>query len=136
MPDENAGKGTPEDPSAKKVDEEWKKKAREEKSKTAGAETGAPPGEGESAGRPRGAPPKPDFALFVTGLATQAMMHMGAIENPATGKREVDLEAVKYMIDLLELIEEKTKGNLTEEESQVLGTMLYDLRVRYVAAVG
>ena len=109
----------------KRVDEDWKKQAQEEKKM---AEQKA-----KEAGR-RGPMPKPDFAMFVTGLATQALIHLGEMEHPVTKKREKNLEEAKYTIDLLEMLEEKTQGNLSADEKRYLDQVLYDLRMRFVAS--
>ena len=109
----------------KKVDEEWKRQAAEEKAKADQAQAKEPA---------RGPLPKPDFMMFLAGLATQALIHLGEIEHPATKKKETNLEEAKYSIDLLEMLEQKTKGNLTPEEKRYLDQLLYDLRMRYVAA--
>jgi len=86
-------------------------------------------------GRPRGRPlPPPSLKTFLSGLAGQVLIHLGLFENPLTGKREVDLEQAKYSIDLLQILQDKMKGNLTEEEDKLLRSILYDLRMRYVEA--
>jgi hypothetical protein len=72
-----------------------------------------------------------NFATFVMGLTTQALMHLGEIAEQ--GQPSVpDLPAAKQMIDLLGILREKTKGNLDPDEDQLLASMLYDLRMRYV----
>ncbi len=117
----------------KKVDEEWKKRAQEEKEKlSAGAAAKKEP---QSTAPP---PPLPeaDFAQFVTGLATQALMHLGELEHSASGKKETSLEQTRYLIDILQMLEEKTRGNLTDEENKILTGLLNDLRWRYVNASG
>jgi hypothetical protein len=111
--------------SDKRVDEGWKKQAQDEKKVADQQPKEAPSG---------GPLPKPDFAMFVTGLATQALIHLGEMAHPVTKKREKNLEEAKYTIDLLEMIEEKTKGNLTPEEKRYLDQILYDLRMRFVAS--
>ena len=111
--------------SDKKVDEDWKRQAAEEKAKA--AQEQPKPG-------PSGPLPKPNFSMFLAGMATQALIHLGEIEHPLTKKKEVDLEEAKYSIDLLEMLEEKTKGNLTPEEKRYLDEVLYDLRMRFVSA--
>jgi len=108
----------------KRVDEEWKKQAAAEKAQA--DQEQAKPG-------PRGPLPKPNFAMFLAGLATQALIHLGEIEHPHTKKKEVNLDEAKYTIDLLEMFEEKTKGNLTPDEKRYLDELLYDLRMRFVA---
>lgn len=102
----------------------------------------SPPG-GEptrAQGQPRspGAPPpeKMNFASFLISLGTQAFMHLGDIPNPATQQREKDLGAVKQMIDLLGMLQGKTKGNLTGEEERLLQQLLFDLRMRFVREAG
>ncbi len=71
------------------------------------------------------------FSTFVMGLFTQALMHLGEVADP-DGKVDRDLPAAKQMIDLLGILRDKTKGNLDAAEEQLLGSMLYDLRMRYV----
>jgi hypothetical protein len=77
-----------------------------------------------------------DFASFLISLGTQAFMHLGDIPNPLTQKREKDVAAAKHMIDLLGLLEAKTKGNLTGDEEGLLRQLLFDLRMRYVRETG
>jgi Domain of unknown function (DUF1844) len=72
------------------------------------------------------------FSTFVMGLTTQALMHLGEIPDPVHQSVHHDLPAAKQMIDLLGILREKTKGNLDAAEEQLLGEMLYDLRMRYV----
>ena len=72
------------------------------------------------------------FSTFVMGLTTQALMHLGEIPDPMHDQISRDLPAAKHMIDLLAILRDKTKGNLDAAEEQLLGNMLYDLRMRYV----
>ena len=75
------------------------------------------------------------FAAFVLSLAHTAAVHFGDIPDPVSGeKSEVNLPAAQQMIDILALLEEKTRGNLTAEERQFLDQILYELRLRYVEA--
>ena len=75
------------------------------------------------------------FAGFVLSLATTAAVHFGDIADPNTGERvEPDLLAAHQMIDLIALLQEKTKGNLTPDESKLVDDLLYELRMRYVQA--
>jgi len=75
------------------------------------------------------------FAGFVISLATTAAVHFGDIADPNTGERqEPDLIAAHQMIDLISLLQEKTKGNLTADESKLVDDLLYELRMRYVQA--
>ncbi len=73
------------------------------------------------------------FASLVMMFNSQAMMAMGKLANPVTGKVERELQAAQFMIDLLEMLDERTKGNLTDEESRMLTTTLRDLRLNYVS---
>jgi hypothetical protein len=75
-----------------------------------------------------------DFTTFCLSLASSAMMHLGLVPYPETGKAEKQLPMAKQTIDILALLEEKTRGNLTAEESKLLETVLYDLRIRFVEA--
>jgi hypothetical protein len=75
------------------------------------------------------------FAGFVISLATTAAVHFGDIADPHTGERqEVDLVAAHQMIDLISLLQDKTKGNLTADEAKLVDDLLYELRMRYVQA--
>ena len=75
------------------------------------------------------------FSTFVLGLSTQALLHLGEIEDPTTGSRNCDLLAAKQMIDILGVLDAKTRGNLEQNEEELLGGVLYDLRMRYVELV-
>jgi hypothetical protein len=72
------------------------------------------------------------FSTFVFSLNTSALVHLGDYPDPATGKNEVDLPLAKQTIDLIALLEEKTRGNLTKDEESLIKHILYDLRLRYV----
>jgi Domain of unknown function (DUF1844) len=75
------------------------------------------------------------FAGFVISLATTAAVHFGDIPDPHTGERhDADLVAAHQMIDLISLLQEKTKGNLTADEAKLVADLLYELRMRYVQA--
>jgi hypothetical protein len=77
------------------------------------------------------------FTGFVISLASTAAIHFGDIPDPVTGQpSEVDLVGAAQMIEILSLLDEKTRGNLTAEERQVLEQVLYELRLRYVEASG
>jgi hypothetical protein len=79
--------------------------------------------------------PALDFTSFVISLATTAAIHFGDLVDPATGTPpEPNLDGAAQMIDILSLLEEKTRGNLTPEERQVLEQVLYELRLRFVQA--
>lgn len=77
--------------------------------------------------------PALNFVAFVMSLAHTAAVHFGDIPDPVTGQTgRANLQAAQQMIDILSLLEEKTRGNLTAEERQLLEQLLYELRVRFV----
>ena len=78
--------------------------------------------------------PPVDFHTFVISLGSSALLHLGELEHPETGKPEPDLVLAKHTIDVLAMLREKTRGNLTEPEGSLLESLLYDLRLRFVAA--
>lgn len=80
--------------------------------------------------------PKPDFVGFVLSLANTAMLNLGVIPNPMGGDTEVNLEGARQMIDFLEILDEKTRGNLTEEEERLLKQILAELRMQFIGVAG
>ena len=87
------------------------------------------------ANAPQHEPERPmDFKTLVFSFATTAMIQLGILANPGTGKAEKDLPAAKQTIDVLEILSLKTKGNLDNEESQLLEASLYDLKMSYLQA--
>lgn len=96
------------------------------------AEQGVP--EAGPAGETRGPLPPVTFAGFIIGLAGSALVHLGEYPDPTDGAATPDLPAARQTIDLLGLLENKTQGNLDNEEAELLKHLLYDLRVKYVKA--
>ncbi|MHC4619028.1 MAG: DUF1844 domain-containing protein [Planctomycetota bacterium] len=117
------------------IDEDWKQQARKEKEVLAAREK-AEKKEEVKGQRPRGPMPKGDFAGLVSMLVTQALFSLGLLQVEGQEKKEPDLELAKYNIDMLETLEEKTKGNLTEAEENVLKNMLNEVRMGYVKVAG
>lgn len=77
------------------------------------------------------------FPAFILSLAHTAAVHFGDIPDPVSGQTgQANLPAAQQMIDILSLLEEKTRGNLTPEERQLIDALLYDLRLRYLEATG
>ena len=90
-------------------------------------------GQGQETDTDTSAPlPEINFATFVFSLNQSALMNIGVIADPATGNRVKNLPLAKQTIDILGLLEEKTKGNLTSDEASMLKSILYDLRMIYV----
>ena len=76
--------------------------------------------------------PEINFATFVASLNASALLQLGAIEDPTTGQKNKNLPMAKQTIDILSMLQEKTAGNLSEEEENLLKNILYDLRIMYV----
>ncbi|PQO41666.1 DUF1844 domain-containing protein [Blastopirellula marina] len=137
-----------EDPEKKiVVDSDWKTQVRQEKEKLQGETSSEASSEPSSQPEPAPVPPaeaspspggyalpKPDFTLLISMLATQAFSALGQIPDPASGKIQKHPEVAKHMIDLLGVLEEKTKGNLEAQEKLALESILHELRMVYVAA--
>jgi len=119
------------------VDEDWKKEAQREKEILAAQEEEEEKKKAEEK-PPRGPLPKGDFAALVSMLVTQALFALGVLEvrGQEGQKKEPDLELAKYNIDMLETLEEKSKGNLTKEEKAVLENTLNQVRMAYVQVAG
>jgi hypothetical protein len=77
--------------------------------------------------------PKVDFSTFVLSLGTTALYQMGAVPNPETGEgAEPDKLVAQQTIDTLEMLREKTAGNLDTEEAQLIESLLYELRIKFI----
>ena len=77
---------------------------------------------------------KMDFSNFVLSLNASAIMHLGDIPDPNTKERSINLPAARHTVDILEILQDKTKGNLSDEEQKLIDDVLYGLRIRYVQA--
>ena len=75
---------------------------------------------------------KLDFSHLILSLSTTALLNLGEIPDPVTKEKKKDIETAKQSIDLIGILKDKTKGNLTREEESLLENVLYDLRMRYV----
>ena len=80
--------------------------------------------------------PEINFPTFIFSLNSSALLNLGAIEDPGTGKKTKNLPLAKQTIDILGMLEEKTKGNLTDDEAAMLKNILYELRMLYVKEKG
>lgn len=76
--------------------------------------------------------PQIDFSTFVLSLNSSVLLQLGLIEDPTTGQKSKNLPMAKQTIDLLSMLEEKTKGNLSDQEENILKNLLYELRLLYV----
>lgn len=98
----------------------------EEKAPDASKETAKP-------GTPPRKIPQIDFPSYILSYYTQGLVLLGEVPNPYTNKKEEDLEAARHTVDILAMLEEKTRGNLSKEEEQLLGSVLYELRMKFMA---
>src|SRR5205814_1565773 len=149
-----------EEQSSLHIDTDWKKQAQEEKrrlsedeqKRAAEREASNRPGAGASSGvaasaatgpargragspAPRGRErqlPEANFATLVNSLVTQVLLYLGDL-TPRGVEPQVNLDMAKFNIDLLAVLEEKTKGNLTPDEQKLLDNALYEVRMRYVS---
>lgn len=79
--------------------------------------------------------PEVTFPALIMSLSTSVLYHLGEIGDPKTGKKEVDLDLAKHGIDTLTLLQQKTKGNLVKDEEEMLKSILYDVKMRFVKVV-
>lgn len=122
---EAAGAPDPEG-STPTVEERLREKEMRRRTREA-ARTGVPP-------TAPGPMPRIDFNTFIFSLASSALIHLGVAPHPETGQTSRDLALAKETIDILSLLEERTRGNLSPEEKNFLDGLLFDLRIRYVEA--
>jgi uncharacterized protein DUF1844 len=120
------------------VDEDWKSRVEAEKKNAAGASATGSSATAATDDRAGAEPPPPlppaTLSFLVTTLATQAMVSLGQVPNPFSGKVEVRLPEARHFIDTLVMLEEKTAGNRTPEESALLRGALHQLRMAYIEA--
>ena len=123
-------------PNEKKIiiDEDWKSQVQAEKEAAA---KGTPAASAESAASAqddaRDLPmPPASFELLLTMLATEALVALGQVPHPLTGKAHVQPHQAQYLIDLLEVLRNKTQGNLTPREQQLLDSILHQLRLAFI----
>lgn len=106
------------------VDDDWKNQVQREKEQLENVSQNAEPAAYQM--------PEASFSLLVSTLTTQALSSMGFVPNPATGEADVNRDLAKHFIDSLAVLEEKTKGNLTDEENGLLNESLHQLRMAFV----
>jgi len=112
----------------KKVDEEWKEQARIEKERLNKKQDTHHDADASKT------IPTASSQTLVNTFATQALIGLGQALNPMDNERTIDLDSAKFGIDMLQTIQDKTKGNLTEMEEKYITAILYDLRLRFVNA--
>jgi hypothetical protein len=114
------------------VDEDWKREAQREKDVLAAQEAEEKKKEAKEGPKREGRLPRGDLAGLISMLTTQALFALGLLHVKGEEEREPDIELARYNIDMLQTLEEKTKGNLTPQEQEVLKNTLSDLRMGYV----
>lgn len=114
------------------IDSDWKTEAAQEKQRLADQE--AKESKKKGGAGTAGEPPA-SFVELVNLLAVQAAVGLGGYQGPGGERIPPNAAAAKHHIDLLEVLESKTKGNLDDEERQILGAVLHELRMQYVQAV-
>jgi hypothetical protein len=118
------------------IDEDWKSQVAAEKEAAARESHEHPEGEVAAAAGPSAAHSQAipaSFDLLVTTFVTEAMVALGQLPHPATQKLAFDAVHARFAIDMLEVIAEKTKGNLTPDEDRALQDVLHQLRMAFVA---
>jgi hypothetical protein len=114
------------------VDEDWKAQVQAEKEAAKTPSTTAGPTASQAQSPPDHEMPPASLTFLCTTIATQAMIALGQVPNPVTGKIEQRMKQAKHYIDTLTVLEEKTTGNRTEDESALLSEILHQLRMAYV----
>ncbi len=76
-----------------------------------------------------------DFPSYVLSYYTQSLVLLGEVPNPYTNQKEEDLEAARHTVDILGMLKDKTKGNLSQDEEQLLDSVLYEVRMKYMAKI-
>ena len=105
-----------------------------EKNKTTNSGDRPSQGMGSACGGQEYALPKIDFSTFVLSINSSALVQLGLLEDPAGGDNTKNLPIAKQTIDILGMLEEKTRGNLNSDEDNILKNVLYELRMLYVKA--
>jgi len=106
--------------------------ARADEPQEAEKEKGAAAGEAQPAAEEEAQLPEVNFSTFIFSLSSSAFLHFGEIPDPSSGNKKKNLPMAKHTIDILGMLEKKTRGNLTPDEEQLFENILYDLRMRYV----
>lgn len=119
------------------IDDDWKEEARKEKEVLIEQEKqdGKKKAEAQSSGRSAPLPPA-DLSGLISMLATQSFFSLGVVKTKEDEEPRKDLEMAKFNIDMLGIVEEKTKGNLTDQEASILSDTLQQLRMVYVQVSG
>jgi hypothetical protein len=127
---------TPDDAAAKKIiiDEDWKAQVEAEREALREKQEAAGGGPAERPATQTRQPPSPaSLTVLISSLAFQAMMSLGLVADPKSGPPQPHFDEARHLIDMLQMLDDKTTGNRTSEESRLLENTLHDLRMAYVA---
>ncbi len=122
------------------IDEDWKAQVQAEREAAAKHAVGEPASAG--GGEPGGAAPRAahnlhmppaSFEMLVTTLATEALVALGQVPHPVTGKAESQPNHAQYLIDMLDVLRQKTKGNLSPQEQELIESVLHQVRMVFIA---
>ena len=116
------------------IDEDWKSQVEAEREEAAKAKS-APVAPAENTGAPETTdPPMPpaSFEMLLTTLATEALMALGQVPHPITGQVEVKRNQAKFLIDTVDVLRQKTAGNLSNTEQQVIDSLLHQMRMVFI----
>ena len=105
----------------KKVDESWKEAIHKEKG---GAE--------EIVEHEEVLPPEPNFPFFISTIGMQALAALGEVPDPISGEKKINTVQAQYLIDVIQMLSAKTKGNLSKEEESMMRDLLYELQMKFV----
>jgi hypothetical protein len=115
------------------IDEDWKSQVQAEKEAATHPTPTPSPSAAESSNEIADPPmPPASLELLLTTLATEALVALGQVPHPATGKVQVQRNQAKFLIDTMDVLREKTKGNLSNSEQQVLDSLLHQMRMVFI----
>ncbi len=118
------------------IDEDWKSQVEAERAaaeKAKSADKGSPAAENQESADMTDPPmPSASFELLLSTLTTEALVALGQVPHPATGKVQVQRNQAKFLIDTIDVLRQKTAGNLTPSEEEVLESLLHQLRMVFV----
>jgi hypothetical protein len=115
------------------IDEDWKSQVQAEKAEAAKSPAAEPTAAATAGPEVQDLPmPPASFELLITMLATEALAALGQVPHPATGQAHVHRNQAKYLIDMIEVLRDKTKGNLNAGEQQLVESLLHQLRLAFV----
>jgi len=117
----------------RRLNDDGEKATDPEESEVTAAGSAEPPkgSDGKDKSEQASAPPI-DFVTFILSLSQSALYHLGGFADPVSGKTSVNLDLAKQTIEIIDMLKEKTEGNLSDDESKVITNMLYDIKMKFV----